>query len=288
MTQRSYGSDIACISVSFHSTDALLELFASVRASETAVATIRVVNNAVDDDLADVRAVENVTVIEPGNNLGYGGAVNFAAAQLDDSIGWILVANPDVVLQPDTLGALLAVASESATVGALGPKLTDAAGAVYPSAREFPALRTGIGHALLANRWPTNPWSRRYRGEGRAMTESFRETGWLSGALLLIRREAFEEIGGFDDAFFMYFEDVDLGRRLADSGWSSLYVTSATAVHTGAHSTRRAAAAMNKAHHQSAYTYLARRYSAWWLWPLRVVLRVALGVRQRFTKNRPL
>jgi N-acetylglucosaminyl-diphospho-decaprenol L-rhamnosyltransferase len=288
MTTHSYGTDVACISVSYYSSDALLELFASIRASDAPVATVRVVNNAVDDDLADVRAVDTVTVVEPGANLGYGGAVNFAAAQLDDSVGWILVANPDVVLQPDTLTDLLAVASESPRVGALGPKLTDAAGAVYPSAREFPALRTGIGHALLANRWPTNPWSRRYRGEGRAMTETFRETGWLSGALLLIRREAFEQIGGFDDAFFMYFEDVDLGRRLADSGWSSLYVTSATAVHTGAHSTRRAAAAMNKAHHQSAYTYLARKYSAWWLWPLRFALRVGLGLRQRFTKNRPL
>ena len=288
MTARTYGNEIACVSVSFYSTDALLDLFASLEASALPVATVQVVNNAADDDLADVRAANNVTVIEPGKNLGYGGAVNFAAAQLDDSIGWILVANPDVVLQPDTLSDLLAVASDAPRAGALGPKITDAAGAVYPSARELPALRTGIGHALLANRWPTNPWSRRYRGEGRAMTESFRETGWLSGALLLIRREAFVEIGGFDDAFFMYFEDVDLGRRLADSGWSSLYVTSATAVHTGAHSTRRAAAAMNKAHHQSAYTYLARKYSAWWLWPLRVVLRIALGVRQRFTKHRPL
>jgi len=288
MTTRSYGTDIACVSVSYYSTDAMLQLVASLRSSAVPVATIRVVNNAPDDGLAELRESETVTVLEPGSNLGYGRAVNFAVAQLDDSVGWILVANPDVVLQPDTLGRLLAVAAESPKVGALGPKLTDAAGAVYPSARELPALRTGIGHALLANRWPTNPWSRRYRGENRTMTESFRETGWLSGALLLIRREAFEDIGGFDDAFFMYFEDVDLGRRLADSGWSSLYVTGATAIHTGAHSTRRAASAMNKAHHQSAYTYLARKYSAWWLWPLRVALRVALGVRQRFTKNRPL
>ena len=288
MTTRSYGIDIACVSVSYYSTDAMLQLVASLRSSAVPVATIRVVNNAPDDGLAELRESETVTVLEPGRNLGYGRAVNFAVAQLDDSVGWILVANPDVVLQPDTLGRLLAVAAESPKVGALGPKLTDAAGAVYPSARELPALRTGIGHALLANRWPTNPWSRRYRGENRTMTESFRETGWLSGALLLIRREAFEDIGGFDDAFFMYFEDVDLGRRLADSGWSSLYVTGATAIHTGAHSTRRAASAMNKAHHQSAYTYLARKYSAWWLWPLRVALRVALGVRQRFTKNRPL
>ena len=288
MTTRSYGTDIACITVSFHSADVLPHLVESLRASETRVSTIQVVNNAIDDDLAAVRSDPDVTIVEPGNNLGYGGAVNFAASRLDDSVGWILVANPDAALQPDTIASLLAVAGESPRAGALGPRLTDEAGLVYPSARELPALRTGIGHALFANRWPSNPWSRRYRGEGRASTESFRETGWLSGALLLLRREAFEEIGGFDDAFFMYFEDVDLGQRLAASGWSSLYVTSATAVHTGASSTRRAAEAMNRAHHRSAYTYLARRYSAWWLWPLRAVLRVGLAVRERFTRHRPL
>ena len=288
MTTRSYGTDIACITVSFHSSDVLPHLIDSLRASETPVSAIQVVNNAVDDDLADVRRAADVTVVEPGSNLGYGGAVNFAASRLDDRFGWILVANPDAALQPDTISSLLAVASEAPRAGALGPKLTDAAGLVYPSAREFPALRTGIGHALFANRWPSNPWSRRYRGEGRASNESFRETGWLSGALLLLRREAFDEIGGFDDAFFMYFEDVDLGRRLAASGWTSIYVTSTTAVHTGASSTRRAAEAMNRAHHKSAYTYLARRYSAWWLWPLRAVLRVGLRVRERFTRHRPL
>jgi N-acetylglucosaminyl-diphospho-decaprenol L-rhamnosyltransferase len=288
MSTRTFGTDVACITVSFHSTDALLDLFASLRLSETPVGTIQVVNNAVDDDLAEVRGLADVTVIEPGANLGYGGAVNYAASVLDDSYGWILVANPDTVLQPDTISSLLAVAAQAPRAGALGPRLTDSTGIIYPSARELPALRTGIGHALFANRWPANPWSRRYRGEGRAVTEEFRETGWLSGALLLLRREAFVEIGGFDDAFFMYFEDVDLGRRLADSGWSSVYVTSATAIHTGAHSTRRAAEVMNVAHHKSAYTYLARKYSAWWLWPLRVVLRVALGVRERFTRHRPL
>jgi len=288
MTTRSYGTDIACITVSFHSTDALRDLFASIRTSDSPIATVQVVNNAVDDDLAEVRSAPGITVIEPGKNLGYGGAVNYAASRLDDSYGWILVANPDAVLQPDTITSLLAVAAEAPHAGALGPKLTDAAGLVYPSAREFPALRTGIGHALFANRWPTNPWSRRYRGEGRAITESFRETGWLSGALLLLRREAFEQIGGFDDAFFMYFEDVDLGRRMADSGWTSVYVTSATAVHTGAHSTRRAAEVMNRAHHQSAYTYLARKYSAWWLWPLRAGLKVGLTLRERLTRHRPL
>ncbi|MCU1425262.1 MAG: glycosyltransferase family 2 protein [Microbacteriaceae bacterium] len=288
MTERSFGAEVACITVSYHSADALRELIASLRESVATVAQVHIVNNAVDDDLNEMRSLPGVEVIDAGGNLGYGGAVNLAASRLDDSIGWILVANPDAALHPDTIDTLLSVAAASPRAGALGPRLLDDTGAVYPSARELPALRTGIGHALLANSWPSNPWSRRYRGENRVTTDASRETGWLSGALLLVRREAFEAVGGFDDAFFMYFEDVDLGRRLASAGWSSLYVTSATALHHGAHSTRRAAAAMNRAHHMSAYTYLARRYSAPWLWPLRVALRVALATRERITRHRPL
>jgi len=283
-----FGNGVACITVSYHSGEALLELLPSLRASETPIDAAYVVNNAVDDDLEPIRAFSDVHVIEAGANIGYGKAVNLAASQLDSSIGWILVANPDAALEPDTITRLLEVAATGPRIGSLGPRLLDQSGLVYPSARELPALRTGIGHALFANKWPSNPWSRRYHGEGRASTAASRETGWLSGALLLIRREAFEQVGGFDDAFFMYFEDVDLGARLSANGWSNVYVTTANAIHHGAHSTRESASAMNKAHHQSAYTYLRRRYAAWYLWPLRVALRVALAIRERLTSHRPL
>ena len=69
----------------------------------------------------------------------------------------------------------------------------------------------------------------------------------------------------------MYFEDVDLGDRLARAGWSSVYCPSARAVHQGGHSTERAPAAMAEAHHRSAYRYLAGRYPAPWQAPLRLV-----------------
>jgi N-acetylglucosaminyl-diphospho-decaprenol L-rhamnosyltransferase len=149
----------------------------------------------------------------------------------------------------------------------------------------LPSLRNGVGHALLANVWLSNPWSRRYHGEYRRASEGWRETGWLSGSCQLVRRSAFDAIGGFDESYFMYFEDVDFGERLGKAGWRNLYVPKAVVVHTGAHSTEKAAGAMRAEHHLSAYRYLSRKYSAWYLLPLRVALKVALAARARLTNR---
>jgi N-acetylglucosaminyl-diphospho-decaprenol L-rhamnosyltransferase len=83
----------------------------------------------------------------------------------------------------------------------------------------------------------------------------------------------------------MYFEDVDLGRRLTLSGWRNYYVPSARVLHYGARSTSYAPRAMIRAHHRSAYRYLANRYAAWYLWPLRTALRVGLWLRGRISRG---
>jgi N-acetylglucosaminyl-diphospho-decaprenol L-rhamnosyltransferase len=102
---------------------------------------------------------------------------------------------------------------------------------------------------------------------------------------LLLRRQAFTEIHGFDPAYFMYFEDVDLGDRLKKAGWASIYCPSARVTHQGGHSTERAKSAMADAHHRSAYRYLAGRYPAKWQAPLRLVLRVGLAGRAYVSKR---
>ena len=120
-----------------------------------------------------------------------------------------------------------------------------------------------------------NPWSKRYLQADRSQTRSDQPivSGWLSGACLLVRRSAFVEVGGFDDRFFMYFEDVDLGERLANAGHRVLYVPTAAVSHAGGTSTKAHSAAMTRAHHHSAYLYLAKRYHQWYYLPVRVALR---------------
>jgi len=207
-----------------------------------------------------------------GGNLGYGAAANHGAE--GGAEPFILVCNPDIVLGAGSVDRLLEASQRWPRAGALGPAIFTE-GVLYPSARELPVIGHGIGHALLARLWPDNPWTRTYRRNDLMPVE--RVAGWLSGACLLLRRKAFEEVGGFDPRYFMYFEDVDLGDRLARHGMVSVYVPTARVDHVGGTTTRRHSLRMLKAHHDSAYLYLADRYPGRWHW----VFRVGLWLRFR-------
>jgi N-acetylglucosaminyl-diphospho-decaprenol L-rhamnosyltransferase len=150
---------------------------------------------------------------------------------------------------------------------------------VYPSARLLPSLGRGIGHAVLGRLWPGNPWSRSYRQSDVSVTE--RTAGWLSGSCQLLRRAAFEAVGGFDERYFMYFEDTDLGDRIGQAGWQNVYVPSAEVVHIGGHATGKASERMLAEHHRSAYRYLSGRYAGPWYAPVRLAVRAGLAVRSR-------
>ncbi|MFC4243519.1 glycosyltransferase family 2 protein [Gryllotalpicola reticulitermitis] len=278
-------ASLAVVTVSYHSQEALEGLIESLAESGVAPAATVVVDNALDDQL-ELPELAGLRVVPAPGNLGYGGGINLGVRSLPPEVEWVLVTNPDVRLEADALGTLLRAGADQPTAGAVGPRILQPDGSTYPSARELPSLRTGIGHALFANLWLGNPWSRRYRGEARASDGHWRETGWLSGSCQLVRRSAFDSIDGFDESYFMYFEDVDLGRRLTQAGWRNLYVPEAVVTHTGAHSTSGGRAkAMRAEHHRSAYLYLSRKYSAWYLWPLRLTLRAALHVRSRVTNR---
>jgi N-acetylglucosaminyl-diphospho-decaprenol L-rhamnosyltransferase len=94
-----------------------------------------------------------------------------------------------------------------------------------------------------------------------------------------VRREAFTGIAGFDHRFFMYFEDVDLGRRLSQAGWINYFVPASTVIHSGAASTSQNSKQMMRVHHESAYKYLSSKYDHWYLAPVRVGLHLALRLR---------
>ena len=109
-----------------------------------------------------------------------------------------------------------------------------------------------------------------------------RPVGWLSGSCLLVRRSAFDAIGGFDEGYFMYFEDVDLGYRLGKAGWGNLYEPTAVVTHIGGRSTASVRSSMLRTHHRSAGRFLQQKYRGWHLAPLRWTLRVGLELRARW------
>lgn len=169
----------------------------------------------------------------------------------------ILISNPDVLLTPDAIDILIAVGQAGDHVGSVGPAIHNADGSVYPSARGVPSLRTGVGHAMFANLWSGNPWTRAYRNDS-AQEGVPRDADWLPGACLLVRRSVFDQLGGFDPAYFMYFEDVDLGYRIGKLGYRNVYQPHAHVQHIGAHSTEGESSRMVRAHHDSAKRFPPR------------------------------
>jgi N-acetylglucosaminyl-diphospho-decaprenol L-rhamnosyltransferase len=222
----------------------------------------------------------NARLLRTGGNLGYGTAVNRAVEEFlkdSDYSDFFVVANPDVVWGPRSIDILLEAAARWPRAGSLGPLIRDPDGSVYPSARHQPSLIRGGMHAVVGPVWKSNPWTAEYRQERQEPSE--RPVGWLSGSCLLLRTVAYQEISGFDERYFMYMEDVDLGDRLGKAGWQNVYVPLAEILHDKGHSTGRDPARNLAAHHTSTYTFLADRYPKRWQAPLRWSMRAALAAR---------
>ena len=287
MANSSRGPSVGIVTVAYRSNRVLDPFLRSSSAASAAPLSVVVVDNAPgnEDDASRVAADHGARYLPMPENPGYGGAVNAGVKTLPEGIEWVLISNPDVVLAPSSIDVLRAAGAGGATIGAVGPAVLNPDGSVYPSARAIPSLRNGIGHALFVNLWARNPWTLAYRRESDPSDQP-RDAGWLSGSCLLVRRSAFDAVGGFDEGYFMYFEDVDLGFRLGRAGYRNVYEPSATVTHVGAHSTGSESARMVAAHHASARRFLSKKYASWWLWPVRVVLAIGLAVRSRAIQRR--
>lgn len=198
-------------------------------------ADIVVVDNASTDDTRREVARRNVRLIANTRNRGFAAAVNQGIGALDTPV--VLLLNPDAHLQTG-VSALIECCRAPGVGGASG-KLVDAAGQPQRgfAARELPSPAALIFEALLLNRlWPSNPVNWHYRCLG----FDFCAPGYVeqpAGAFLMIRRDVWEELGGFDEEFYpLWFEDVDFCWRVKDKGYRIRYTPEAVAKHTGGHS----------------------------------------------------
>ena len=245
-------------------------------------ATRRQVHLVIADNGSDHELVHELAerfgarVVGGRDNLGYGGGANLGAADLNED--WVVVANPDIVWEPGSLDVLIDTAVDHPRAGCLGPRIVNPDGTVYPSGRALPTLGRGAGHALLTRVWPSNPFSAAYHSQNGI--DQVREVGWLSGACLLLPAQMWRQLGGFDDAYFMFFEDVDLGARVARAGRTNLQVPAAVVVHEQGASWKARPERMIRAHHASARRYLAGVYAAPWQAPLRWGISAGLRVRE--------
>ncbi len=260
--------DVGAVVVNYNAGDHLLDCVASLEAE--GVGEIVVADNGSVDASASALASRHPKAkwLATGANLGYGKAAN-AGASVQARSDYVLVCNPDVVFQPGSVAALVHHLEQAPAVGLVGPRIVGTDGELYPSARRFPDLFEALGHAFLGQFWPGNPFSRRYRMSNWDHAEA-RDVDWVSGACFVARRRAWDEVAGFDPAYFMYMEDVDLCWRLRGAGWAVAYEPGAEVMHAQGVSADRHPYRMLLAHHVSMWRF-ARRTSAGRRWVLVLV-----------------
>lgn len=194
-------------------------------------------NGSTDGSEMDVENLPKVTLIRAGYNRGFAAACNQGAALA--SADYLLFLNPDTRLFENSLSTPLDFMDEenNARVGICGIQLVDESGRVSRSCARFPSLRIFLAQALGLNRLP------RLRYLTQAMVEwghdSTQNVEQVMGSFFLMRRSVFEILGGFDERFFVYFEEVDLSLRAYQAGWHSVYLANTQAFHAGGGTSRQ-------------------------------------------------
>ena len=201
---------ITAISVAYNSAAILPGLVASLPATLPLV----IVDNGPDDGMRAWAAARGITVQVSPTNLGFGSGCNLGAAQAETE--FLLFINPDARLDPGTLDRLLAAAARHPQAAAFGPVMVDDTGRARYTRNSYLLPR--------AAKPPRDPGP------------DDRIVGVLSGAVLMVRRAAFQAVGGFDPAIFLYFEDDDLALRLTKSCGPLILVPAARAAHALGHS----------------------------------------------------
>jgi GT2 family glycosyltransferase len=225
------------------------------------------VDNGSADGSADLIAQEfpSVRIVRNGANLGFAKAVNIGTREATGKNLYIL--NQDLRFRPGATLALLNRINADPSIGMIGPKYVGFDGRLQLSCRAFPTYKHVIYDALLLSR--LFPDSREF-GSWRMSwfdheTEMFVDQPM--GSVMLIPKGVIEKVGGLDESFPIFFNDVDFCRRIAFAGYKQLYFPEAVVEHFVGGSTRNRPVAMKLESHRSMYRYL-RKYARWYEFPL--------------------
>lgn len=213
-----------------------------------------VVDNASGDETVSIaQKIAGVQVLRNETNLGFSRAVNRAAAAARGKV--LVVINQDLHLQPNSLKIMaLFLASNNAVAGGA---LSYPDGAEQPSCGPFPTLAGTVGRLMLPRRM------RKYRLT-RPDTNEPQPVDWVTGAFVGFRRELFDAVGGFDEDYFMYYEDVDFCLRARRAGFPSYFLPAAEAVHLNPYSDRGGAPAwLRREVRLSQMTYFRKHRPLW-------------------------
>lgn len=221
------------IVVNYNSTDYLLGCLKSIYESMDGIRpNVLIQDNSSEDDVDRVLQVfPRVRLAKNNNNLGFAKAVNKGLEQCEAP--YIAIINPDTVVLDGCLNAVLEYMGKHPDVGIVGPRVLDAGGTVQGTARAFPTPLTAFfgRNTILTKFFPNNIITRKNVLTKRCANGEPMEVDWVSGACMVLRQEAIEDVGLMDPRFFLYWEDVDLCRRMWEKGWKVVYYPTPAVIH---------------------------------------------------------
>jgi len=222
--------DLSIIIVNWNVRDLLRRCLESISLADEPPQII-VVDNASTDGSIEMLRTEfpHARLIANDENRGFTAANNQGLAQAQGC--YLLLLNPDTEVMEGALATMIGYMDENPEVGALGSQLRFPDGSLQPSRRRFPTFATALVESTVVQEWwPDNRILRRYYLADEP-DDAVQPVDWVVGACLLIRREVYEQVGGLDEGFFMYSEELDWCKRIKDAGWEVVYLPTATVIH---------------------------------------------------------
>jgi GT2 family glycosyltransferase len=229
-----------------------------------------VVDNASTDGTAAMLQADfpAVHLIANPENRGFAAACNQGLVATTGE--FVLLLNPDTRPERRVWERLLEIMAIHPTVGACGPRLLNPDGTLQPSCRAFPTLLVTLADEF--------GWRRRSRLSHWPHDQT-RAVDQLMGACLLLRRAALDQVGLFDERFFLYFEEVDLCRRLKQAGWEVRFVHDVSLVHTGGQSSQTDRRACLRHRYRSLFAYYRKHFPRWHLIVLKCGIQLSTALR---------
>jgi N-acetylglucosaminyl-diphospho-decaprenol L-rhamnosyltransferase len=249
-------SSISVIIINYNTCEHLRECLQTVESEKPG--EILVIDNASQDgSVAMVQSkFPRVKLIAGKKNLGYGAAANLGIAC--STFEYVLLLNSDTRIQPGATQQLSDYLQQHAEAAIVGPRLIGTDERLQPSCFPFPSVfNTLLLHSSLGSIVRYVPFLKNFYLPGWSHDKA-KVVPWVMGAALFIKRQAFREIGGFDESYFMYFEEVDLCYRLGKAGWETHFAPVATIAHVGGASTGQHLQEMKIQFHNSAIRFVTR------------------------------
>lgn len=223
---------VSAIVVSYNVRELLLSCLESLETARSTGYLREIIVVDSDSNDSSPNAVQerfpDVTVIDAPNR-GYGAGANIGIVASHGS--YVLVLNPDTVVPPDTVRRLANYLNANPGVAVCAPRMRYPDGRLQPSRRRFPGRLTPIFESTIFQQWwPRNPWSRHYHLEDRREDE-IQDVDWVVGACLMVRRAAINRVGGFDESFWMYCEEIEWCWRFRRHGWRISYLPDVEITH---------------------------------------------------------